>query len=133
MGKQFLGRTAVLAVADVPEEDVHVPEWGGWVKVRGLSGKQRDDFEKSIMVGKGRDRSVNLSNMRAKLVSRTVVDEEGGLLFGEADVPALGEKSAVALQRIVDVALRLSGLTEQDEEELLKNSENGQPDDSPSA
>lgn len=133
MGKQFLGRDAVFATADVPEREVFIPEWNGWVKVRGMTGLERDEFEADIMTGKGKNRQVNVRNLRAKLVARTVVNEEGERVFTEADIPKLGNKSAAALERIVDVARELSGLTEQDEEELLKNSENGQPDDSPSA
>lgn len=128
MEKKFLGRDAVLTKQDVPERDVYVPEWDGWVKVRGLTAKQRDEFEKSIMVGKGRSREVNVLNLRAKLAARTVVGEDGQPLFAEADVPALSEKSASAIERIVDVALELSGMTEADQEELLKNSGSGQPD-----
>jgi len=41
-------------------------------------------------------------------------------LFTDADVKALGMKSAVALQRVFDVAQRLSGITSDDVDELAK-------------
>lgn len=133
MAKKFLGRDAILAKVDVQERELYVPEWETWVKVRGLTARERDDYERSIMVGKGKDRDVNLRNLRAKLVVRSVVDSAGQLLFSDADIEALGDKSAAALERIFDVARDLSGLSEQDTEELLKNSESGRPDDSPFA
>lgn len=129
MDRVFLGREGILAVQDIQVREVQVPEWGCWVRVRGLTGAERDEWEKSILVGKGKDRDVNVRNLRAKLVQRSVVDAEGKLIFTEADVPALGAKSAAALERLFDAARELSGLTEQDEEELLKNSEDGQPGD----
>lgn len=131
--KQFAGRDTILAKADVQIRELYIPEWGTWILVRGLTGKERDDYETSIMVGKGRSRDVNMRNLRAKLIVRAVIDQQGARLFTDADVEALGEKSAAALERIFDVARELSGLSEQDTEELLKNSEGGQPADSPSA
>lgn len=51
---------------------------------------------------------------------------------GEADVKALGRKSALALNRVFEVAQRINGLTEEDMEELAGNLENGQSEDSTS-
>lgn len=129
---KFLNRDDILGAQDLPTEDVHVPEWGGWVRVRGLTGAERDAFEAEIIQTRGRETHVNLRNIRAKLVARTIVDEEGKRIFGDADIHALGEKSARALQRVFEVAQRLSGLTDQDVEELAKNSESALPDGSPS-
>ena len=117
----FLSKADILAAEDLPRETVRVPEWGGDVLVRGLTGAQRDEFEASVVVGKGSNRDVNIKNLRAKLVALSVVDEAGALLFTDKDVDALGKKSAVALQRVFDTAQRLSGLSEADVEDLQKN------------
>jgi hypothetical protein len=126
----LLTREAILNAPDLQVEDVDVPEWGGKVRVRGLTGAERDAFEQSIMEQRGRDMSLNLRNIRAKLVALSVVDEQNNRVFSDADVKALGQKSAVALQRVFEVAQRLSGLRNEDVEELAKNSENGQSGDS---
>jgi hypothetical protein len=126
----LLTREAILNAPDIQVEDVDVPEWGGKVRVRGLTGAERDAFEQSIMEQRGRDMSLNLRNIRAKLVALSVVDEQNNRIFSDADVKALGQKSAVALQRVFEVAQRLSGLRNEDVEELAKNSENGQSGDS---
>jgi hypothetical protein len=122
-------REAILGLADLPTETVLVPEWGGAVKVRGLTGKERDDYEGGIMVSR-RDpatgklsQTMNLANVRARLVVRSVVDEAGQRIFGDADAELLGDKSAVAVSRIFDVAQRLSGMRPEDLDELVGKSE----------
>jgi hypothetical protein len=74
-----------------------------------------------------------LHNVRAKLVVRSVVDEDGNRVFRDQDAPALGEKSAAVLDKLYDVASRLSKVTQEDVEELAKNSAAGQTGDSPSS
>lgn len=128
----LLTREAILNAADLVTEDVEVPEWGGTVRVRGLTGSERDAFEQSIMEQRGRDVALNLRNIRAKLVALSVVDEQGRRVFSDDDVKALGQKSAVALQRVFEVAQRLSGLRSEDVEELAKNSESAPSDGSTS-
>lgn len=115
-----LTRDAILAVKDIQLEEVAVPEWGGSVWVKGMTGAERDKFEASIIEFRGKSQKINFTNMRARLASLTVCDAEGARLFTEQDVHALGEKSAGALQHIFAVAQRLSGLSPDDVEELTK-------------
>lgn len=132
MGK-LLSKAAILAAQDLSTEVVEVPEWGGSVMVRAMTGRQRDVFESVIYKVKGKDVQLNIANVRAELVSRTVVDEGGTLLFSPEDVAALGDKSAAALDRIYAVAQRLSGITKSDIAELTENFTDGQSDGSISA
>jgi len=125
---EYLSRDAILAADDATYEDVAVPEWGGTVRVRALNGAQRDAFEASIQkLGKDGSRTFDPSDFRAKFVSRVIVDESGARIFTNADVKALSEKSAAALQRVFDAGARLSGLTEADIGTLEGNS--GGPSD----
>jgi hypothetical protein len=119
----FLTRDDILKVQDLKVEEVPVPEWGGVVLVQGLSGTGRDDYEQTIVVQKGKDTRVNMRNARAKLVALSVVDEQGRRLFSDADVSALGKKSAAALQRVFNVASRLSGISDEDLKELTEELE----------
>ena len=131
----LLSRDAILAAPDIETEDVHVPEWGGTVRVRGLTAKQRDTFEAGLLVTKGQGRNatqaVSLANARARLVALSVVDADGAPLFTTADLFALGEKSGAAIDRVFAVASRLSGIGDADMEELTGNS-SGQSDGSSS-
>ena len=45
----YLSRDAILQREDIKTEDVEVPEWGGTVRVRGMTGVQRDAFEASLI------------------------------------------------------------------------------------
>lgn len=130
----ILGREQILAAKDIQTELVPVPEWGGEVLVRGLSGTERDAFEASVVEQKGKKTEYNLRNVRARFVALAVVDEKGERVFADPnDVLRLGRKSARALERVWDKARELSGLSDEDVEELSKNSESDQSDDSTSA
>jgi len=118
---ELLTRDQILNAQDLDSEDVAVPEWGGTVRVRALSGAERDNFEASITERKGRKTRMNLANLRARLVQLCVVDQKGKSLFRRTDIDALGKKSAAALDRVFDVCRRLSGMTEEDIEEMTEN------------
>jgi len=124
--KKFITREEILNRQDRIYEEVFVPPWDSWALVRSLSGKERDRFEKDIVELKGVGRKAQVitkDNIRARLVALTVVDPETKKpVFEPADVEALGEKNAVALDTIFAVAQRLSRLSDEDVEELVKNS-----------
>ena len=119
----ILTREQILDAQDLQTEVVEVPEWGGSVKVQGMTGRDRDAFEAEIIERKGKDFNVNMQNIRAKLVSLSLVNGDGQRVFTDKDVAALGKKSAVALDRIFTVAQKLSGISKEDVEELAKNLE----------
>jgi hypothetical protein len=120
----LLSRDAVLGADDRKTEDVPVPEWNGTVRVRALSGTERDAYEAGIVQLRGDgSKVVNLKNLRGRLVSLSCVDEDGARIFTDEDAIALGDKSAAALERVFDVARRLSGLSEDDVKELAEGFE----------
>jgi hypothetical protein len=119
----YLSRDDFLKHTDLPREKVAIPEWGDGavVLVRALSGAERDEFEASTVVLRGRQEGRDFANLRAKLVAKTVIGADGERLFTDSDAAAIGELSAGVISRIYDVAVRLSGITEQDQEELAGN------------
>ena len=118
-----LSREMILAAEDLPMERVEVPEWGGFVYIRTLTGKERDKYEDGCFVGKGRKRVYTLRDTRARLAVLAVCDETGRRLFTDTDIDRLGGRSAAALDRVFEVAQRLSGVSDEDVEDLAKNSE----------
>jgi hypothetical protein len=112
----LLKREEILKAEDLPTETVKIPEWGGDVLVRGLTGAEREKLEGQITKDSEEDA------IRARLVSMVCLGEDGKPLFTEADVAALKDKSAVALSRVFAVAQRLSGLGMAAAEDLRKNS-----------
>lgn len=128
--KKFLTRDDILGVNDLPYEDVLIPEWGNrYVRVRTLTGAERDAFEQSIIEQRGKKVRMKLNNIRARLVALTVIDENGNRVFSDEDAEWLGKKSAAALDRIYTVAQRLNGFRKEDIEELEGNSDDAQSDD----
>lgn len=111
----MLTKEQILLSDDLPQEPVQVPEWGGEVQVRTMTGTDRDAFEASLIGKDGR-----LENVRARLVSLTLCDEAGVRLFSDGDIDALGQKSAKALDRVFTVAQRLNGIGT-DQVEASKN------------
>jgi hypothetical protein len=130
--KKFLNKAEILAKDDLKTEDVFVPEWDAWVKVRSLNASERDHFEASTVQRNGKRVTTNLENIRARLCLLCMVDEDGNRLFDEGDTFPLGGKSASALDRIFTVAQKLNGLRDEDVDELAKNSSAGQSEDSAS-
>ena len=119
----YLSRDEILAADDLRAEDVKVPEWGGVVRVRELTGTELDAYQASMMSLRDGETIPEMGNMRAKLVTRAIVGDDGEPMFTELDIGRLGQKSGVALQRVYEVAARLSGLSAASEDEATANLE----------
>ncbi|MGI5347044.1 hypothetical protein ACQEU8_02475 [Streptomyces sp. CA-250714] len=120
----YLSAEQILNADSFTVEEVEIPEWGGVVRVRGMSGTDRDRFEAQMLNAKmdGVDKEKGLERYRARLAAACIVDETGKRLFrSDAEVKRLGEQPAQALSRVADVAARLSGLTDEDKAELTGN------------
>ena len=118
----LLSRDTILGADDRRTEDVEVPEWGGTVRVRGLSGTERDAYEASIVRLKDDgSQTFTLQNARARLVALCACDEDGERIFTDKDVNELGRKSAVALERVFDAARRVSGLSDDSTEKAAED------------
>lgn len=112
-----LGKAAILAADDKKMVDYDVPEWGGSVKLRVMTGTERDRFEGEFV---NNNKSVEM--VRAKLVAKCLCDDKGERLFDEKEIPQLGEKSAAVLDRLFTECMKLNRFTKGDVDELAKNS-----------
>lgn len=132
---KILSKSDIIAAQDLQTQDVQVPEWGGSVRVRSLTGTERDAFETCLVKLVDGKRVPDMDNLRAKLLAATLVDQNGTPLFSVGDVrdlSDLGSKSAAALDRIFGVSQRLNGMAADSVEAAVKNSEPGQSDGSTS-
>jgi hypothetical protein len=119
---RFLTKSLILQALDLPTKDIEVPEWGGVVRVRSLTGAERDEFETTMVTEKGESRIDKMLNIRARFCQLVMVGEDNVTpLFSKDEVDALSRKSAKVLNRIFDEARVLSGFTEKDVKELEKN------------
>lgn len=127
-GKVFLTKQQILAVVDIEREDVEVPEWGGWVQIRAMTGAARDKFESGMVreVGKGKTaRTVkDYRNVRARGCALCIVEPDTDkLMFTTEEVIALGQKSASALDRVFTRCMKISKISEEDVKEIEGNSD----------
>ena len=125
----LLSKSAILGAVDLKTEDVHVPAWGGTVRIRTMTGQERDEFRASIAAGES-DSGVPIGKFSAALLVATCVDDTGARLFTAGDMAALQAKSAASLDAPAAVAMRLNGLGGGAVEAAEKNSLSGQSADS---
>ena len=120
----------VLGKDDTQYELVPCPEWGFVARVRSLSGGECDAYQKTIIGNQGK---LNLDNITARLVMLSVVNAAGKRVFDDSTLFQLTKKNAAPLNRLGAVCKRLNGLTDADQEELVKNSGTIQTDSSGSS
>lgn len=127
--EQILGATS-----DAEVERFEIPEWepegSEPIYMRVIGGDRRDELEIAL------DQPVSSplrQNMRAKIASWCLCDASGKLIFANADVKALGERSGTVLDRVVLRAQVKSALTKESVGELAGNSDAARSGDSGSS
>jgi hypothetical protein len=126
----MLRREDILAAQDIVTESVPVPEWGGAVLVRSLSGTQREAMDRVIYDARQAGRPVSIF---ATVAAYSVVDIHGARLFSDEDIATLATKSSAPLERIWDWHQKHSGIGVKSLEDAIKNSGAGQNGATPSA
>jgi len=102
------------------------------VFVRQMTGREREQFENLLVKkiskgGKVVDYQQSMGDFRAKLAVNCLCDEKGKNLMQPGDYATLSQNmSASKLTKIADAAGKLNGITEEDKEELVKNSDSDQ-------
>ena len=119
----LLTKEQILAAEDLDYEEVEIKEWGGKVRLRCMTGTERDAFESAIYKIKGDKVEANRENFRSELLSRVLCNKDNKLLFNPREVKALGGKSGRVIDRLFDIAQKINGIGQSDIEELTKNSE----------
>lgn len=131
-GNELLTADEILGMDDIPTERVTVPEWKNrTVLVCGMTAAGKNAYQASLVEIQGKSRKLKLEHATAKLLVRTLVNAKREALFTESQIIKLSTKSAAVLERLAKVASRLSGMDEEENEAILKNSEAAQSDDSP--
>lgn len=104
----------------MPRESLVVPELGeDPIFVSKLSASGRDRFEQ--MVTGGNTGSVDLLNIRARFLTLVCTDENGKLLFEEADAEWIGELDTDIVQKIAEKGFAMNGINVDAVEEAAKN------------
>lgn len=119
-----LSKDQILEANDLKTEQVDVPEWGGSVNVRMMSGADRTTFRNSMVDVQpdGTRTPKPDADIETTLVLVTVVDDAGNRIFDDDDGDRLRLKSAAAITRVANVAMRINGIGDQAEAAAEKNS-----------
>lgn len=120
-----LDKAAIMAASDVKLEKVHVPEWGGDVYIKTLSGTERDTFEDAYSQEK-------MKNFRSRFLSLTLCGKDGSRLFDDNEVDVVGKKSATVINRLFEKAWAFNAFRSEDVDAMGKDSPSDQSEGSTS-
>lgn len=122
-----LSKKAILAAKDTKlKGPVPVPEWGGDVYFRTISGMERDQFEDAYSEQK-------MKSFRARFLVLTISDENGDRLFDDSEVESLGQKSSVVINRLFDAGWQHNAFTQEAVDALGEGSPSDQSEGSTSS
>jgi len=114
---RYLTRADILAADDIQYRVVEVPEWGGPVRLKSMTGTERDAYDAESYRQQAAATTPeagtvpgSIANFRVRRVARSIVDERGRRVFSDADMAALGAKNGAVIDRLDDVVAELSGL-----------------------
>lgn len=105
-GKRFLTKEDILSKNDVTFLEMEVPQWGGTIRFRSLTGDEAIDFGK------------RLDDMDAKqeavidLFAISAVDDNGDRLFEPRDIRQLRKKSWAVYLKAQNKLLEFNGYTD---------------------
>lgn len=99
-----LSKKAILEAKDIKTKEVDVPEWGGAVCIRVISGADRDVFEQAYSEKK-------MDAFRTRFLVLTICDASGERVFTNDEVEALNKKSSKVLTRLFDEAWEFNAFT----------------------
>jgi hypothetical protein len=102
-GRKYLSAEDIFGAEDIKTVEVEVPEWGGIVRLRMMSGEEAAQFSRMVEKDKG--------NANLKVLAMCAVNEAGDLLFTEEDVERLKKKSLAAIARLAKEAMRINGVS----------------------
>ncbi|WP_405710111.1 hypothetical protein OG264_16110 [Streptomyces xanthophaeus] len=130
----LLTRAQIDAADDRTWEDIEVPEWGGSVRILGLSGTERDAYQASMvrMGSQGNVTGVNLADTSARLLAKCLVDESFQRLYTDKEVKEIGAKDGKVIKTLFAEAQRISGLGKGAVEDAAGKSETTPSDSSTS-
>ncbi len=118
----------LLAATPLARDEVDIPEWkevlkGKKLYLKKMGVEERDAWEAANWEKRGDDYEFNDKNLRARLLYRCLVDEEGNKLFPSADsMSDLDPDIAIPL---FERAKRMNKIGKNEIEELAKNSDGG--------
>lgn len=110
----MLNRLDILTAEDVRYIEVEVEEWGGKLRLRTMTGRDREAFMQKIPAEGGRWPAHFMEDFLVKCIC----DEKNKPILLPEDIEALSGKSGMILQQLFNAAAELNGLTSGSVEEI---------------
>lgn len=100
----FLTLDQIQSVDDIKRQTVEVPEWGGEILVKSMSGRLRSNLEQKI------SSNAPHADVKMMIVTSCCINEDGTRLFSDADKKWLIEKASKPLETLFEAVCKLSGI-----------------------
>ena len=103
----------IVGAQDMPLIEFEVPQWGGVIFLRKLSGKERMDLV--TQTSEEDDKGM------VKFLARYIFDEHGNRMFTDDKLELLNAKASDVLDDIAQKVSTLNGLSKAAEDDIEKN------------
>lgn len=120
-----VSREGILAFRSKAGSVHKVTAFGGVVYFKEWTSEERDNFESSLIVGRGKAQRVSTANIRAKMFVRSVSDKDGKLIFSDEDAKEIGKLPAPEVEKVYAEIQKVNSVSDEDVEELAGNSSSG--------
>jgi hypothetical protein len=119
--EQFL----TSAELDRAKKDVPVPELGSGmvIPIWGMTPRERTAWEDKQGQLSDKQRAKHKMQVRERILVECCRNDDGVQIFTPQQIEQLGQKRGDVVERLVNVALELSGFSQQDLDKLVKNSD----------
>lgn len=112
---QVLKVTDILAANDITEELVRVPEWGGSVRIRAFTKRRQQELR--AMATDPKTGQVDPHKLELQLFIHGVIEPQ----FAPIQATELLDKSAGAVDRVLERIMTISGMTREAVREATKS------------
>jgi hypothetical protein len=94
--------------------EIDIPRLGKSVRVRELSGKERDIFQSFVdqntTIDEDGKPQVSIKGLRVRLIQMSIIDENGNRMFSTNDLDKLGEMPAKIIETLATKLQKLNGI-----------------------
>jgi hypothetical protein len=117
----------------IDDVELHHPDGRplGRMRVRGLTGAEVNEWQDAVVEVTGKKRRQSKHTM-AMLIVASAINPDGTPYFEPREVLRVSQMPGFILTQLVEPALRMSGLSEADVEELVEGFDDGPSEDATS-
>jgi len=111
----MLSKDDIFKAKDFEIKEIEVPEWGGSIFIKSMSGYARAKLVADVQ------NKIDLDKLQLRVLINCICDSEGKLLFSEADLQKLGTKNPEVLSMLEKECCKISGIGTEAEGTIEKN------------